>query len=165
MVMDIRYDAVVDSPIQPLGLVITDGRLVRLDFLDPGTPAAGDGGRVAARLADYFAGDIDALDEIPVGEVGGSPFQRRVWAALRTIPPGQTISYAELATAVGQPGAVRAVGNANGRNPVPLVVPCHRVVRTGGALGGYGGGVARKQWLLDHERNRAAQAAARVVAD
>lgn len=163
--MDILYDAVVDSPIQPLGLVITDGGLVRLDFLEPGTPAAGDGGPVAARLADYFDGTIDALDQIPVGEVGGSPFQRRVWAALRTIPPGQPISYADLATAVGQPGAVRAVGNANGRNPVPIVVPCHRVVRTGGALGGYGGGVARKQWLLDHEKARTASAAIPTMTD
>lgn len=163
--MDTRYDAVVDSPIQPLGLVITDGRLMRLDFLDPGTPAAGDGGPVAARLAEYFDGRIEALEQIPVGKVNGTPFQRRVWAALRTIPPGRTMSYAELAAAVGQPGAVRAVGNANGRNPVPLVVPCHRVVRSGGALGGYAGGVARKQWLLDHERVRTARSATRVATD
>ena len=98
----------------------------------------------------YVAGDVSALDGIRV-EAHGTPFQQRVWEALRTIPAGTTCSYGELAARVGAPGAVRAVGTANGANPVWLAVPCHRVVRSDGSLGGYGGGVERKAWLLAHE--------------
>ena len=98
----------------------------------------------------YVAGDVDALDSIQV-DAHGTPFQQRVWEALRTIPVGTTCSYGELAAKVGAPGAVRAVGTANGANPVWLAVPCHRVVRSDGSLGGYGGGVERKAWLLAHE--------------
>jgi len=83
---------------------------------------------------------------------GGTPFQRAVWAALRRIPPGTTCSYTDLARAVGAPTAVRAVGTANGANPVAVVIPCHRVVRSDGSLGGYGGGLDRKRWLLEHEK-------------
>jgi methylated-DNA-[protein]-cysteine S-methyltransferase len=98
----------------------------------------------------YVAGDVGALDTVQV-EAHGTPFQQRVWNALRAIPVGTTCSYAELAARVGAPGAVRAVGTANGANPVWLVVPCHRVVRSDGSLGGYGGGLERKAWLLAHE--------------
>ncbi len=101
-------------------------------------------------LARYFKGDLDAIDEIPV-ETAGTPFQRAVWQALRTIPCGSTLSYGKLAQNIGQPDAVRAVGAANGANPVAVVVPCHRVIGASGSLTGYGGGIARKRWLLDHE--------------
>jgi methylated-DNA-[protein]-cysteine S-methyltransferase len=101
-------------------------------------------------IARYFAGDLGALDEIPV-ETGGTPFQRAVWSALRGIPCGSTTTYSELARAIGRPVAVRAVGMAHGANPVPVVVPCHRVVGADGTLTGYGGGLDRKRWLLSHE--------------
>jgi methylated-DNA-[protein]-cysteine S-methyltransferase len=105
---------------------------------------------LTASIARYFAGDLAALDEIPV-ETGGTPFQREVWSALRGIPCGSTTTYSELARAIGRPAAVRAVGMANGANPVPVVVPCHRVVGADGTLTGYGGGLVRKRWLLSHE--------------
>lgn len=101
----------------------------------------------SAALRRYLAGDVTALDDVEV-EAVGTPFQQRVWEALRTIPAGSTWSYRDLAAAVGAPGAVRAVGTANGANPVWLAVPCHRVVRSDGTLGGYGGGIERKAWLL-----------------
>ncbi len=115
--------------------VLTDGR------------AAGAAGR---RVAAYFAGDLTALDTIAVA-TGGSAFQRRVWAALRAIPPGTTATYGGLAATIGMPTARRAVGLANGANPIALVVPCHRVVGANGSLTGYGGGLPRKAWLLRHE--------------
>jgi O-6-methylguanine DNA methyltransferase len=105
---------------------------------------------IVRSLEAYFAGDLDATRTIPV-ETGGTPFQRRVWAALRQIPAGTTTSYGALATALGQPSASRAVGLANGANPVGIVVPCHRVIGANGSLTGFGGGLSRKQWLLDHE--------------
>lgn len=111
-----------------------------------------------ARLRAFFAGDLAAIDTIPV-ETGGTPFQRKVWEELRKIPPGRPISYAELARRVGSPRATRAVGAANGANPVAIVVPCHRVVATGGKLGGYGGGLSRKRWLLAHEERAALEPA------
>ena len=101
-------------------------------------------------LGRYLDGQIGAIDELRV-DAGGSPFQARVWAELRRIPAGTTCSYADIARALGQPTATRAVGTANGRNPVSIVVPCHRVVRADGTLGGYGGGLDRKTWLLGHE--------------
>ena len=104
----------------------------------------------ADAIRRYVAGDVHALDGIVV-DVAGTPFQRRVWEALRSIPVGTTWSYAHLAAAVGSPAAVRAVGSANGANPVSIVVPCHRVVRSDGTPGGYGGGLDRKVWLLAHE--------------
>lgn len=106
--------------------------------------------RAAAAISRYVEGDVRAIDELEV-EAAGTPFQQRVWAALRTIPVGDTWSYQDLAAAIGQPGAVRAVGTANGANPICLVVPCHRVIRSDGSLGGYGGGIERKAWLLAHE--------------
>lgn len=104
----------------------------------------------AAAIERYAAGDLEALSDLDV-EVSGTQFQQRVWSALRAIPVGETRSYGQLAAAVGAPGAVRAVGTANGANPVWLVVPCHRVIRSDGTFGGYGGGPRRKEWLLRHE--------------
>ncbi|WP_436795016.1 methylated-DNA--[protein]-cysteine S-methyltransferase [Actinospongicola halichondriae] len=110
----------------------------------------------ATRAVDaYVAGDIGAIDAVEV-DTGGTEFQQKVWAALRTIPVGATWSYGDLAAAVGNVGAMRAVGSANGANPVSVVVPCHRVVRSDGSLGGYGGGLDRKAWLLSHEGARLA---------
>ena len=105
---------------------------------------------VRAGLEAYFAGDLHAIDDIAV-ETAGTPFQREVWAALRLIPVGQTFSYGMQATKIGRPAAVRAVGLANGANPVGLIVPCHRVIGANGSLTGYGGGIERKRWLLRHE--------------
>jgi methylated-DNA-[protein]-cysteine S-methyltransferase len=101
-------------------------------------------------LQAYFAGELAAIDALPVASIG-SEFQRRVWRVLRTIACGQTLSYGEVARRIGQPSAVRAVGLANGANPVGIVVPCHRVIGANGTLTGYGGGVERKRWLLEHE--------------
>ena len=101
-------------------------------------------------LARYFDGDLRAIDEVPV-KTAGTEFQRTIWRALRQIPFGTTISYGELARRIGRPDAVRAVGLANGANPIGVVVPCHRVIGADGSLTGYGGGVDRKRWLLDHE--------------
>ena len=120
--------------------------------LDAGSPALA---RIAGAVERYFAGDVDALDEIPI-EAEGTEFQRAVWDAIREIPAGRTASYQEIARSVGRPAAVRAVGTATGRNPVSIVVPCHRVIRSDGTLGGYGGGLHRKEWFLEHERRHAA---------
>jgi methylated-DNA-[protein]-cysteine S-methyltransferase len=108
------------------------------------------------RLRRYFAGDVTAIDNLPVA-TAGTAFQREVWRALRDIPVGTTWSYAELAKRIGRPTAVRAVGLANGSNPIGIVVPCHRVIGANGSLTGYGGGMERKRWLLDHESERARQ--------
>ncbi len=106
-----------------------------------------------SQLRAYFAGKLQTFD-LPL-DLRGTPFQKRVWAALLTIPYGQTRSYAEVARQVQAPDAVRAVGTANGSNPISIVVPCHRVINTGGKLGGYGGGLERKRALLDLEAGRA----------
>lgn len=103
-----------------------------------------------SRLKDYFAGDLPAIDDIPVA-TNGTAFQQAVWSALRTIPAGTTVSYGSIAARIGRPSACRAVGLANGSNPIGIVVPCHRVIGTNNSLTGYGGGMARKQWLLEHE--------------
>jgi methylated-DNA-[protein]-cysteine S-methyltransferase len=102
-------------------------------------------------IARYFAGELHAIDALPV-MTAGTPFQREVWSALREIPCGTTTSYGQLAARLGRPAAVRAVGLANGANPIGVVVPCHRVIGANGSLTGYGGGIERKRWLLDHER-------------
>jgi methylated-DNA-[protein]-cysteine S-methyltransferase len=104
----------------------------------------------ASALLAYFAGDLGAIDRLSVA-TGGTPFQRAVWAALRKIPCGATVSYGEIARRIGRPAAVRAVGLANNANPIGIVVPCHRVIGAGGSLTGYGGGLERKKWLLEHE--------------
>jgi methylated-DNA-[protein]-cysteine S-methyltransferase len=104
----------------------------------------------SSQLRAYLAGELTAVHAIPVS-TGGTPFQRQVWAALRTIPPGTTLSYGALAGRLGMPTGSRAVGAANGRNPVAIVIPCHRVVGANASLTGYAGGLERKQWLLTHE--------------
>jgi methylated-DNA-[protein]-cysteine S-methyltransferase len=101
-------------------------------------------------LQAYLKGNLAAIDGLPV-KTGGTPFQREVWAALRTIPAGRTITYGTLAVQLGRPKAVRAVGLANGANPIGVVVPCHRVIGANASLTGYGGGLKRKRWLLEHE--------------
>jgi methylated-DNA-[protein]-cysteine S-methyltransferase len=101
----------------------------------------------------YFAGELTAIDLLPV-QTAGTPFQREVWRELRRIACGTTISYAQLAERIGRPAAVRAVGLANGSNPIGVVVPCHRVIGSNGSLTGYGGGLERKRWLLEHESER-----------
>jgi methylated-DNA-[protein]-cysteine S-methyltransferase len=113
-------------------------------------PASDPHGLTSA-IAGYFAGELHAIDTLPVA-TAGTAFQREVWGALRDIPCGSTISYGQLAARLGRPAAVRAVGLANGANPIGVVVPCHRVIGANGSLTGYGGGIARKRWLLDHER-------------
>ena len=101
-------------------------------------------------LDAYFAGELNTLDDIPCVP-DGTEFQLSVWTALRAIPAGQTLSYGALANRLGNPRAVRAVGLANGSNPIPLIIPCHRVIGSDGSLTGYGGGLERKRWLLAHE--------------
>jgi methylated-DNA-[protein]-cysteine S-methyltransferase len=109
-------------------------------------------------LEAYFEGNLTALDNIQTA-TGGTPFQRAVWRALRKIKPGTTKSYGQIAARIGRPTASRAVGAANGSNPIAIVVPCHRVIGANGALTGYGGGLPRKRWLLDHERKFSGQLA------
>ena len=108
----------------------------------------------SGKLRDYFAGDIAVIDTLAV-TFTGTPFQNKVWKALRKIPGGTTLSYGALAKKIGEPKAVRAVGLANGSNPVGVIVPCHRVIGSNGALTGYGGGLPRKRWLLEHEARHA----------
>ncbi len=104
----------------------------------------------AAALQTYFEGDLTSLDSLQV-RTGGTSFQKQVWAALRTIPFGKTLTYGDLAKQIENPKAVRAVGLANGANPIGIVVPCHRVIGANGKLTGYAGGVEKKKWLLEHE--------------
>jgi methylated-DNA-[protein]-cysteine S-methyltransferase len=147
-----KYDT-IDSPIGEL-LLASDGHALTAVHMN-GTPGPGwqrDPGALhepAEQLGAYFAGELREFD-LPLAP-HGTPFQREVWSALREIPYGSTISYAELAAAVGRPHAARAVGAANGRNPIAVVVPCHRVIGASGALTGYGGGLGRKRLLLDLE--------------
>jgi methylated-DNA-[protein]-cysteine S-methyltransferase len=105
---------------------------------------------LAGAFEAYFAGEVRALETVSWA-TAGTAFQRQVWSALTTIPAGRTLSYAALAAQAGRPMAVRAAGSANGRNPISVALPCHRVIGTGGDLTGYGGGLARKRWLLRHE--------------
>ncbi len=150
---------VVDSPIGELTLVGDGEALTALYFADharrPGPDTFGpraDGPFADAReqLAEYFAGERTAFD-LPLAP-RGNPFQRRVWQLLTAIPHGRTRTYGQLAAQLGDPGLARAVGAANGRNPISIVVPCHRVVGRDGSLTGYAGGLARKAYLLDLER-------------
>jgi methylated-DNA-[protein]-cysteine S-methyltransferase len=158
-----RSYAIIDSPVGPLTIVAEGGRIVGL-YMDAqrhapepasfGVPAhPGDDepfATAAAQLAAYFRGDLTEFD-LPLAPAG-TDFQRRVWTELCAIPYGQSISYAELARRVGNPAASRAVGLANGRNPIAIVVPCHRVIGADGSLTGYGGGLDRKRFLLALER-------------
>lgn len=158
----------VDSPLGQM-LIVTDaqGRLRALDWHDheermrlllrrqyPGQPVrlreTREASAATPALLAYFTGDVGAVDTLPVA-LGGTDFQRQVWLALRGIPGGETISYREMAERIGRPAAVRAVGLANGANPVSIVLPCHRVIGSNRSLTGYGGGLWRKEWLLQHE--------------
>jgi len=159
----------IDTPAGAVRLVFNGPKLVGLVFKDRwggftgwlerrfGTVelVEGDGAAGAAlrAFARYLDGDLDALAAIEV-DTGGTDFQRRVWKRLREIPAGDTLSYGALAESLGQPTATRAVAAANGRNPVSIVVPCHRVIAKDGSLWGYGGGLDRKRWLLEHEGAR-----------
>ncbi|MDJ0702582.1 MAG: methylated-DNA--[protein]-cysteine S-methyltransferase [Leptolyngbyaceae cyanobacterium MO_188.B28] len=105
---------------------------------------------VSDRIRAYLAGEYDSLNGIPVNP-GGAPFQQKVWSALCAIPCGEVLSYGELAAKIGQPTASRAVGMANSRNPIAIVIPCHRVIGANASLTGYAGGIERKRWLLEHE--------------
>lgn len=146
---------VVETPIDSLLLVGDETGLRHLHF-EPHEPPAGVPrgddvlGRAVTQLREYFAGDRLTFD-LPLSPAG-STFQQKVWMALRDIPYGRTASYGEIATELGQPTASRAVGLANGRNPLAVIVPCHRVIGANGALTGFGGGLERKRWLLEHER-------------
>jgi methylated-DNA-[protein]-cysteine S-methyltransferase len=158
----------VPSPIGTISLV-TDGealcalefqdceprlhRSLRLHYGSYTLAQIPDAGEPRRQLKAYFEGDMAALDQLPV-HTGGTEFQRSVWAALRLIPPGTTTTYGQLAAEIGRAKAIRAVGHANGANPVSIVVPCHRVVGADAKLTGYGGGLERKEWLIEHERRQ-----------
>ena len=159
----------VETPIGRLALVADDrGRLLGAGWTDrqvrlerylraysqgraPELVTARNPSGISSKIRDYFAGDVGVIDRLPV-HTEGTEFQRAVWQALREIPCGETRSYAEIARRIGRPSAVRAVGLANGSNPVAVIVPCHRVIGSDGSLTGYGGGIERKRWLLAHER-------------
>ncbi|MEU3752331.1 methylated-DNA--[protein]-cysteine S-methyltransferase [Streptomyces olivoreticuli] len=154
-----RVHTVADSPMGPLTLVATDGTLSGLYMTDqrhrPPEETFGERDErpftaALRQLTAYFAGESTRF-ELPL-RLDGTPFQRRVWAGLQEIPYGETLSYGELAERIGAPGASRAVGLANGKNPIGIIVPCHRVVGSTGGLTGYGGGLDRKRALLELER-------------
>lgn len=155
--------ATVSSPIGPLTLIATDHALTEIRFgADDDAPDAPDDARdhpivaaAAAQLAAYFAGDRRTFD-LPLAPTG-TAFQRAVWRALGEVAYGQTTGYGALARALGRPTAARAVGAANGANPLPIVVPCHRVIGADGTLTGYAGGLTIKRWLLAHEAATAAR--------
>jgi methylated-DNA-[protein]-cysteine S-methyltransferase len=142
-----------NSPIGWLRLVANKNALIKIEFVDE--PGKTDTSleilqKTVQQLSEYFAGTRQHFD-VPL-EMHGTDFQRAVWQALRQIPFGKTVSYKDIAVAIHNPKAVRAVGQANGRNPVPIIVPCHRVVAANGKLGGFSSGLWRKEWLLKHER-------------
>lgn len=151
------FHSTMDSPIGKLMLLADDTGLTGLHMEYRRYPPADQAWRVdearfrvaKAQLAAYFAGELREFD-LPLAAVG-TPFQHKVWDALMHIPFGETISYGELARRLGDAKASRAVGLANGKNPISIVVPCHRVIGASGDLTGYGGGLERKRWLLDHE--------------
>jgi methylated-DNA-[protein]-cysteine S-methyltransferase len=153
----VRY-RVVDSPIGELMLSGDDGVLRGLAFMDSDrAPSVNEAwvrdesafGDVATQLEAYFNGELTRFD-LKLAS-GGTPFQQRVWSALQEIPYGTTTTYGRLAEQLGDPKSVRAVGLANGRNPIAIIIPCHRVIGADGGLVGYGGGMTRKRWLLAHE--------------
>lgn len=161
--MTIPISTTVDSPLGTLTLTAADGFLTGVSMNGqrhaprPLPEAARDDAwfsEVTGQLTSYFAGSLTRF-EVPI-KFDGTEFQRQVWTHLREIPYGETITYGELARRVGNPNASRAVGLANGRNPIAVIIPCHRVIGANGRLTGYGGGLDRKSWLLDHEAaNRA----------
>lgn len=160
--MPLCTHVLTDSPVGPLTMVATDGVLSGLymtehrhqppveTFGERRDPADSPFAAVAEQLQSYFAGELTGFD-LPLA-MRGTPFQQRVWDALREIPYGAVVTYGQLAGTLGSPGSSRAVGLANGRNPISIVVPCHRVIGASGSLTGYGGGLGRKRYLLDLER-------------
>lgn len=152
-----------DSPVGPLTLVSDEGQLIGCHFanatprLEPTSPRVKDAllDETRRQLDAWFAKKRQTFD-LPL-DPRGTEFRRKVWAALRTIPFGVTLSYGELARRVGDVKAVRAVGGANGANPIPIIIPCHRVIGADGSLTGFGGGVERKRFLLEHEAGPRAQ--------
>lgn len=143
---------VIPTPIGHIAICEEDGAICAIDFTEgglypPATPLLAEAAR---QLNAYFDGTLTEFD-LPI-RMEGTAFRMQCWQALRTIPYGETISYGEQAKRIGNPKAVRAVGGANHRNPISIVVPCHRVIGADGSMTGYGGGVDRKTWLLDHER-------------
>ncbi len=152
---------IIDSPIGPLTLAGHDSVLTKLRMIDQTyepsrvgwSPNPGAFNDAVEQLAAYFAGELTEFD-IDI-DLRGSGFQQRVWKALLTIPYGETRSYGEIALQIGAPGSARAVGLANGHNPIAIVVPCHRVIGANGSLTGYGGGLDRKRTLLELEKRRA----------
>jgi methylated-DNA-[protein]-cysteine S-methyltransferase len=157
--------ATIASPVGPLTIAARGSRVCLLHFgadeeavrrtLRRYYPAEaieanGDPAGAVSAVGTYFAGDLGALEALDV-ELNGTPFQTRVWEALRRVRAGTTATYGELARSIGAATAVRAVGAANGANPVAVIVPCHRIIGTNGTLTGYGGGLECKRWLLEHE--------------
>ncbi|MEM9796853.1 MAG: methylated-DNA--[protein]-cysteine S-methyltransferase [Pseudomonadota bacterium] len=139
--------AVMDSPLGPLHLTARDGALVALDWDTPEAPSDPEAlPEMRAQLSAYFDRRLTRFDIALAPD--GTTFQKAVWQALTDIPHGETRSYADIARAIGKPGGTQAVGQANGRNPIPIVIPCHRVVATGGGIGGFSGGLGRKRRLL-----------------
>ncbi|MEU8888043.1 methylated-DNA--[protein]-cysteine S-methyltransferase [Streptomyces sp. NPDC048442] len=160
----LKQHTLMDSTFGPLTLVATDGVLSAVYMVNhrhqPPEETFGERDpepfpEVIEQLNAYFEGELKEFT-LPI-HLEGTPFQRTVWAELRKIPYGETRSYGELAKALGKPGASRAVGLANGKNPISIVVPCHRVIGSGGSLTGYGGGLERKQHLLALERGESEQ--------
>ena len=152
-----------DTPIGPLHLTFSAKGLAALDFADkggataPGSPPPPEMrpmiDAVKRQLRQYFAEGVADFTGLPL-DLQGTPFQKKVWRELQRIPQGQKISYRKLAERVGSPRGFRAVGQANRRNPVPIIIPCHRVIAADGSLGGYSSGIDRKKWLLKHEAAR-----------
>jgi methylated-DNA-[protein]-cysteine S-methyltransferase len=143
---------VIETPIGPLHAVFDEeGRLCKLTF-GGSSSRGGSHNALGDQLREYFSGQRKIFD-FPLAPKG-TPFQLAVWNALLQIPYGDTVTYAELARRIGKPSAVRAVGAANGANPIPVIIPCHRVIGSNGTLTGYGGGIERKQWLLALEGRR-----------
>jgi methylated-DNA-[protein]-cysteine S-methyltransferase len=155
----------IATPIGDLSLLAQGDVIVAAGFASPEEMAArfatdalvirADLGRLSERVAAYFGGDVKGLDDLPVSQPGGDFFQA-AWKVMREVPAGETITYAELADRAGNPKAIRAAASACARNLIAPIVPCHRIVRTGGALGGYYYGLDTKTWLLNHERDRLA---------
>jgi methylated-DNA-[protein]-cysteine S-methyltransferase len=145
------HTTVIDTPTGLVEIDVDEDHLVGLNFVEESVADQDDPSGIADALRRYFDGELDAIADVPIRFDRGTPFQQEVWEALRTIPCGETISYAELAQRVGRPTGFRAVGGANGKNPIGIVVPCHRVIAADGTLGGYSGGLDNKRWLLEHE--------------
>ena len=171
----------LETPLGPMLAVVSDTGLVMLEFVDrraletelaeirrvfssaivPGDHPQLD--RVSEQLDGYFAGNRAHFD-LPV-DPRGSDFERRVWCALQQIPYGETTSYSAIAAQIGSPSSTRAIGRANGRNKIAIVIPCHRVIRSDGSLCGYGGGLWRKEWLISHEREHRPRATGQPLDD